>query len=56
MKREFDAVVESDYSIIYFHYGLNSKVRGKVLDPNNTHPRVTGPLTPIPPYSRTSPT
>lgn len=40
MKREFDAVVESDYSIIYFHYGLNSKV--KVLHLTNVHPRVTG--------------
>jgi hypothetical protein len=25
MKAKFDPIVESDYSILYFHYGLNSK-------------------------------
>lgn len=27
MKYKFDAIVESDYSIVYFHFGLNSGVR-----------------------------
>jgi len=28
MRSRFDQIVESDYSIIYFHHGLGSKARG----------------------------